>query len=263
LAFLEIIQLSKFFGGLAAIHDLFFEVNQGEILGLIGPNGAGKTTLFNVITGIYKPSGGKIKFKGESLVGLPPYEIAKKGVARTFQSTILYHEMSVLENVLVGTHLQMNFNLFGAIVNSNAYRHGEEQSRQRALEMIDFMGLNGVKEEIAKNLPHGHQRKLGLCIALITQPELLLLDEPMTGMNPIESADMIGHIRRIQDQLGITVVIIEHNMKALMGVSNRIVAINNGEKIAEGLPHEIRNSDMVIEAYLGREEGDERECLSR
>ena len=262
MAFLEIIHLSKSFGGLAALQGLTFEVNQGEILGLIGPNGAGKTTLFNVITGIYKPSGGQIQFKGRNLAGFPPYEIARKGVARTFQSIILYHEMTVLENILVGAHSQMGFSFLGTLLNSRAYRVKEEQSKEKALEVIDFMGLNEVKEEKAKNLPHGHQRKLGVCIALISKPELLLLDEPMTGMNPVESEDMIGHIRKIQDQLGITVVIIEHNMKAIMGVSHRIVAINNGEKIAEGPPHEIRNNDRVIEAYLGREEGDDTECLS-
>jgi branched-chain amino acid transport system ATP-binding protein len=261
LAFLEVHHLRKSFGGLAALSDLAFDVNQGEILGLIGPNGAGKTTLFNVITGIYKPTGGRILFKGENLVGLAPYEIAKRGVARTFQSTILYHEMTVLENVLVGAHVQMGFNFVDSLLGSRAYRAKEKESVDKALQIIDFMGLNAMAAERAKNLPHGHQRKLGVCIALITRPELLLLDEPMTGMNPVESADMIGHIRRIQGQLGITVVLIEHNMRAVMGVSNRIVAIHNGEKIAEGLPQEIREHDGVVEAYLGREEGDETECL--
>ena len=255
---LEVTELSKFFGGLAAISDLSFQVHKGEILGLIGPNGAGKTTLFNVITGVFKPSRGQIKFKGADLVGLPPYGIAKKGIGRTFQSTILYHEMTVLENVLVGTHLQINLRLWGALLNSKGYCDMEDRSRQKALEIIDFMGLNEVKEVKAKNLPHGHQRKLGVCIALITRPELLLLDEPVTGMNPVESADMIEHIKKIQKLLGITLVVIEHNMKALMGLSNRIVAINYGKLIAEGLPHEIRQNEQVVEAYLGREEEGER-----
>lgn len=255
---LEITHLSKFFGGLAAIDDLSFQVHNGEILGLVGPNGAGKTTLFNVITGVYKPSRGRIKFKGQDLERLPPYEIAKKGIARTFQSTILYHEMTVLENVLVGTHLQINLRLWEALLNSKGYCDMEDRSRQKALEIINFMGLNDVKDIKAKNLPHGHQRKLGVCIALITQPELLLLDEPVTGMNPVESADMIEHIKKVQNLLGIAIVIIEHNMKALMGLSDRIVAINYGKLIAEGLPHEIRKNEQVIEAYLGREEGGER-----
>jgi branched-chain amino acid transport system ATP-binding protein len=255
---LEVTQLSKFFGGLAAIDDLSFQVNKGEILGLIGPNGAGKTTLFNVITGVYRPSRGNIRFKEDDLVGFPPYEIAKKGIARTFQSTILYNEMTVLENVLVGTHIHISLRLWGALLNSKGYCQMEDRSRQKALEIIDFMGLKEVKDIKAKNLPHGHQRKLGACIALVTQPELLLLDEPVTGMNPVESADMIEHIKRIQNLLGITIVVIEHNMKALMGLSNRIVVINYGKLIAEGLPHEIRQNEQVIEAYLGREEGGER-----
>ena len=258
MALLEVDELSKFFGGLAAISDLSFRVNKGEILGLIGPNGAGKTTLFNVITGVYRPSRGRIRFNDEDLVGSPPYAIAKKGIARTFQSTILYREMTVLENVLVGTHLQINLSFWGALLNSKGYCSMEDGSGQKALEIIAFMGLNEVKEVRAKNLPHGHQRKLGVCIALVTRPELLLLDEPVTGMNPVESTDMIKHIKKIQNQLGITIVIIEHNMKALMGLSDRIVAINYGQLIAEGLPQEVRQNEQVIEAYLGREEGGER-----
>jgi len=255
---LEVIGLSKSFGGLAAISDLSFQVNKGEILGLIGPNGAGKTTLFNVITGVFKPSRGKIKFKGEAVEGLPPYEIAKKGIARTFQATTLYHEMTVLENVMVGIHLQTNLTFLGALLNSSSYRGNEDRSKKRSCEIIDFMGLSQVKGEKAKNLPHGYQRKLGVCIALITNPELLLLDEPVTGMNPVEIEDMIKHIRNVQDQLGITLVVIEHHMKALMEISSRIVAINYGQMIAQGLPHEISQNQQVIEAYLGKEEGGER-----
>jgi branched-chain amino acid transport system ATP-binding protein len=251
---LEVNQLSKLFGGLAAIKDLSFQVHKGEILGLIGPNGAGKTTLFNVITGVYKPTSGYIKFKGEELGGLPSYKVARKGITRTFQSTVLYRDMTVQENVLMGTASQMKPRLWGALTNNNGYRSMEDRSRQKALEIIDFMGLNEVIEVKAKNLPHGHQRKLGVCIALVTQPELLLLDEPVTGMNPVESMDMISQINKIQSVLGITVVIIEHNMKVLMGLSDRIVAISYGKLLAEGLPAEIRQNEAVIDAYLGRKE---------
>jgi len=255
MSLLEVTGLTKFFGGLAAIYDLSFQVKKGEILGLIGPNGAGKTTLYNVITGVFKPTRGRINFKGETLVGLLPYEIAKRGIARTFQSTVLYREMTVLENVMVGSHLWVNFTFWGAMLNSQNYRGVNKQSRQKALETIRFMGLDEVKEVKAKNLPHGYQRKLGVCIALITRPELLLLDEPITGMNPVESAEMIELIRRIQTQLGITVVVIEHNMRALMGLSDRVVAINYGKLLVEGLPHEVRQNEQVVEAYLGQEEG--------
>ncbi len=253
MALLELEKISKYFGGLTALQDLTFHVRQEEILGLIGPNGAGKTTLFNVITGVHKPSRGRITFKGKKLTGLAPHQVAQKGIARTFQSTILYRDMTVLENVMVGSTLQMNYSLWGALFHNLRYKEMTNCSRQKALEVIRFMEMDEFIAVQAKNLPHGHQRKLGLCIALITRPKLLLLDEPVTGMNPIESEDMIRHIQKIRGELRITVVIIEHNMKVLMGISDRIVAINFGRLIAEGPPQEIQQNEKVVEAYLGRE----------
>jgi branched-chain amino acid transport system ATP-binding protein len=251
---LEVIGVSKYFGGLAAISNLSFHVNSGEILGLIGPNGAGKTTVFNVITGVYRPSKGTILFKGNDIKKMEPHAIAKQGIARTFQSTILYHEMSVLENVMVGDHLQTNLSFLGAMVNSGSYRESENLSEKRSLEIIDFLGLSHVKDDKAENLPHGHQRKLGVGIALMTNPELLLLDEPVTGMNSAEIEDMTKTIRKIQVELGTTIVVIEHHMKALMELSTRVVAVNYGQMIAEGIPQEIKENQAVIEAYLGKEE---------
>lgn len=253
MALLEVDGLSKYFGGLTALKDLSFQVHQGEILGLIGPNGAGKTTLFNVITGVHKASRGRITFKGKEMVGLAPHEVAQRGIGRTFQSTILFREMTVLENVLVGSTFQTRLSFWGALLNSRKYRLLEDQSEQQAMEVIDFFEMNELLAVKAKNLSHGHQRKLGLCIALITKPDLILLDEPVTGMNPMESEDMIKHIQKIQSQSGVTVVIIEHNMKVLMGLSDRIIAINFGQWMAEGSPQEIQQNEQVIEAYLGKE----------
>ena len=253
---LELKNLSKSFGGIYALQDLSFDVKKGEILGLIGPNGAGKTTLFNVITGYHKTDSGTVIFKGKEITNSSPYKIAREGIARTFQSTVLFHEMTVLQNLLVGDNKNVRSSFFSTLTNSKSYRSREKSSIERAFEIIDFMRLKGLGSEKAKNLPYGHQRKLGVCIALMTGPEILLLDEPVTGMNPTEAEHMIEDINKIRELLGVTVLIIEHNMKVIMNISDRIVAISYGKRLTEGSPSEIRNNSMVIEAYLGADKGE-------
>ena len=255
MAMLEIRALSKHFGGLAAISELDLDVNKGEILGLIGPNGAGKTTLFNVISGVYAPTRGKVIFKGEDISSAKPYQVAAKGIVRTFQAAILFQEATVLENVLVGQYLQQEANILGAIFNIPSARSKEENLQQRVMGILEFMGLASLTNELAKNLPHGHQRALAISISLAANPELLLLDEPVTGMNPTETLTMITKIQKIRDS-GVTIAIVEHDMKTVMGLSDRIVVLNYGRKIAEGLPERIRENRDVIEAYLGTESGD-------
>jgi len=250
---LEIRGLNKSFGGLQAVTGLNMEVSQGQIVGLIGPNGAGKTTVFNVISGHLRPSGGKVFLGGEEVTGLPAYRMAKKGMSRTFQSNAVFTQDTVLGNVMAGCHIQVKAGILRGIFNTRYARTEEQRALQRSVEIIEYMGLLPVKDEIAKNLPHGLQRALGICIALASGPELLLLDEPMTGMNPTETLAMMKLIQGLQDR-GITIVIVEHDMRAVMGLCQRIVVLSYGEKIAEGTPDEIRANKHVIEAYLGTEE---------
>jgi branched-chain amino acid transport system ATP-binding protein len=219
-------------------------------LGLIGPNGAGKTTVFNLLSGIHKPTKGKVVFKGENITGLKPNKAASKGIVRTFQATNLFQEMTALENVLVAHHIHIRSGLYGVLFNTAFARRGEKEIQQRAIEILESMGLGSVKDESAKNLPHGHQRALGISMALAADPELLLLDEPVTGMNPEETMSMMKIIERIRDR-GKTLLVVEHDMKAIMGISDRLIVLNFGKKIAEGLPEEIKKNRDVIEAYLG------------
>jgi len=247
---LEVSNLTKRFGGLTAIDNLDMHVSEGEILGLIGPNGAGKTTFFNIVTGYYKPNAGRVVFRGKSIAGLKPSRIAQRGLVRTFQSAALFQEMTALDNVMLGRHLLAKPPLLRAMLNAKSYRVKEEANSGRATEILQFMGLTHVGNEVAKNLPHGHLRSLGIAVAWAAEPELLLLDEPATGMNPEEATSLMNLIRRIRD-LGVTIVVVEHNMRAVMGLSDRIVVLNYGKKIAEGSPQEIMENKDVITAYLG------------
>jgi branched-chain amino acid transport system ATP-binding protein len=241
-------RLSRRFGGLAAVDDLSFTVEPGEIRGLIGPNGAGKTTTFNVISGFNAPSSGRVLFEGWDISGLRTSRIAELGLVRTFQQTTLFQELPVLDNVLVGCHLQARRSLFPTLL--GRARGPERKARAEALEVLEFFGLAGRRDELASNLPHGLQRALGLAIALVARPKVLLLDEPFTGMNPEETRHMMELIREVRGR-GITLLLVEHDMQAVMGLCDRITVLNFGRLLAEGTPDEIRTHPEVIEAYLG------------
>lgn len=252
MALLQIRKLHKNFGGLAAIAELDLAVEEGEIRGIIGPNGAGKTTLFNVISGTYRPSSGDIFFEGQKISGLRPSRIAAKGVVRTFQRTALFHDFSVLDNVTIARHLHAKESVLGAILGTA--RKMERANEERALEILDFIGLADLKDELSVNLAHGHQRALGVAIALATEPRLLMLDEPVAGMNPAETQRMTELIRKLRDAWGITVLLVEHDMRTVMGVCEKITVLNFGQTLAEGTPEEIVSNPAVIDAYLGSED---------
>jgi branched-chain amino acid transport system ATP-binding protein len=249
---LEVRNLAKSFGGIHAVRDVSLSIDKGSISAVIGPNGAGKTTFFNLLTGIYKPDKGELRFDGKSLLGMRPDQVMKAGIARTFQNIRLFHNMTVLENVMVGEHSRLRISLVETLLRTGSFARQEQHVRQKASDLLKFVGLAGKGDEIAKNVPYGDQRRIEIARALASDPKLILLDEPTAGMNPNESEEAMNLFRRIRDERGITVVLIEHDMKVVMGISEHIDVLDYGQKIAEGTPAEIRANPRVVEAYLGR-----------
>lgn len=253
MALLEVKNMTHYFGGLRAVHDYNLTIDPGEIRGLIGPNGAGKTTIFNLITGIYRPTEGSITLAGENLVGLQPFQIAAKGLGRTFQNLQLWRHMSVLDHVKLAQYSKIDYGLTGAFFGTPRRHKQEAEIEKRALELLELVGIRELADQIVTNLPYGAQRRVELARALALDPKILFLDEPTAGMNPEELIDMMSIIRHVHEELKLAIFVIEHRMKVVMDLCERIQTLVFGEVVAEGAPEEIRNNPIVIEAYLGKE----------
>ncbi|CEP67710.1 ABC transporter-like [Moorella glycerini] len=253
MALLETRDLTISFGGLMAVANVDLCLQQGELVGLIGPNGAGKTTIFNLLTGVYRPTRGEIIFNGQSLVGLKPYQITQRGIARTFQNIRLFGDLSVLDNVRIAYHWHSRYGILNAILRLPSFHQGEAAILARSQELLRIFKLETYQHEKAKNLPYGEQRRLEIARALAARPKLLLLDEPAAGMNPQETKELMALINWVRQEFDLTILLIEHDMSLVMGICERIYVLDYGQVIAEGPPQAIRNNERVIEAYLGRE----------
>lgn len=251
MSLLRVERMTCRFGGLTALNEVSFSVAEGMVFSVIGPNGAGKSTLFKAISGFLTPSAGRVLFRDEVISGLRPHQIARKGLVRTFQETTVFKEMTALENVVVGHHMRRAAGDFGVFFASSTARADDARFRIAAEEILDYLGLAAVKNERARNLPHGHLRALGIALALAAEPKLLLLDEPFAGMNPEETREAVRMVRGIRDR-GVTILLVEHDMSAVMRISDRVAVLNFGNRIAEGTPAEIQTNQAVIDAYLGQ-----------
>jgi len=252
---LEVEKLTKHFGGLKAVSDFSLRVQEGDIVGLIGPNGAGKSTIFNLISGFLKPTKGRVIFRGKNITGLPPHRIAEWGLARVFQGNVLFRNLTVLKNVLIASHLHNKVGYCASFWGTHSAHAREKELIEKVMDLLDFVGLGQQAYKLAFNLPHGFQRRMGVAIALAVEPKLLALDEPVTGMNAGEVSAMESMIKKLRDERGLTIVIVEHNMRTVMRLCDRIAVLSYGRKIAEGSPKEIVENPAVIEAYLGEENG--------